>query len=111
MEIGIKIIYLHSNSQDLHSWIAINEEEKSVGHIYMKVEKNKKILFMDAWVCENHRRLGIFRKLWETRWEYVKENYMGYNVYSWCKESSLQFVLSKGFEAGELCTYVSREVS
>tara|TARA_B100000963_G_scaffold359405_1_gene386671 strand:- start:240 stop:575 length:336 start_codon:yes stop_codon:yes gene_type:complete len=107
----IKIVYLHSNSQDLHSWIAINDKDAVVGHLYMQVEKDNKILFMDAWVCEKHRRLGIFRKMWETRWDYVVNNYKGYNVYSWCKDSSLNFVLSKGFEAGELCTYVSRKVS
>jgi predicted GNAT family acetyltransferase len=44
-----------------------------VGHIYMEREESNKIKFLDAWVHEEHRLKGIFRKLWDTRWEYVKD--------------------------------------
>ena len=108
---NINITYLHSNAQDLHSWIAIDYQNIVVGHIFMQVEKDNKIKFLDAWVSENNRRQGIFKMLWETRWEFVLDNYKNYTVYAWCKDNSLQFVLSKGFVAGEKATYVERKVS
>jgi hypothetical protein len=46
--------------------------------------------------------------LWDTRWDYVSEKYQGYLVYAWCKENSLPLLKEKGFETGEICTYVEK---
>ena len=105
----IKIIHLKSNAQQLETWIAMLNGEV-VGHIYMEREENAKIKFLDAWVHEEHRLKGIFRKLWDTRWEYVKNKYKGYNVYAWCKPGSLPLLLEKGFSEGEICTYVEKVI-
>ena len=67
----IKIVHLKSNAQKLETWIAMINGVV-VGHIYMEREQDQKIKFLDAWVHVEHRRKGIFRKLWDTRWEYVK---------------------------------------
>ena len=66
---------------------------------------------MDAWVHENHRREGIFRTLWNTRWGYVKKHYKGYKAYAWCKPMSLPLLLEKGFKEGDNCVYVEKEIS
>ena len=105
----IKIVHLKSNAQRLETWIAMVNGE-IVGHIYMEREETEKIKFLDAWVDENHRRRGIFRTLWETRWDYVQENYKGYLVYAWCKDSSLPLLLEKGFNSGEIVTYVEKKI-
>jgi len=105
----IKIIHLKSNAQQLETWIAMLNGE-IVGHIYMEREENAKIKFLDAWVHEEHRLKGIFRKLWDTRWEYVKDKYKGYSVYAWCKPGSLPLLLEKGFDEGETCTYVEKVI-
>jgi hypothetical protein len=63
---------------------------------------------MDAWVDEAHRRKGIYRMLWETRWEYVNENYKGWTIFAWCKDSSLPLLIEKGFTTGEVVTYVEK---
>jgi predicted GNAT family acetyltransferase len=105
----IKIIHLKSNAQQLETWIAMINGE-IVGHIYMEREKDQKIKFLDAWVHEEHRRKGIFRKLWDARWEYVEKKYSGWLVYAWCKSVSLPLLLEKGFDAGEICTYVEKKV-
>jgi hypothetical protein len=105
----IKIFHLKTNSQDIESWIATNDNEV-VGHIFMKIENDNRIKFLDAWVDENHRRKGIFRQLWDTRWEYVNEHYKGYLVYAWCKESSLPLLIEKGFNGGESCIYVEKKI-
>ena len=104
-----KIIHLKSNSQDIETWVALVEGEV-VGHIYMRIEPEKKIKFLDAWVDENWRRKGIWRNLWDTRWNYVNENYSGYLVYAWCKESSLPLLVEKGFKTGEICHYVEKKI-
>jgi len=103
----IKIVHLKSNAQRLETWIAMINGE-IVGHIYMEREDDSKIKFLDAWVHEEHRRKGIYRTLWETRWEYAQQRYKGYKVYAWCKPASLPLLLEKGFDAGETCTYVEK---
>ena len=81
-----------------------------VGHIYMEREDDSKIKFLDAWVHEEHRRKGIYRTLWETRWTYAQQRYKGYKVYAWCKPASLPLLIEKGFDAGETCTYVETTI-
>lgn len=101
----MNIIHLNPNNQEIEGWIAIIDNQV-VGHIFMKIEVDNKIKFLDAWVDEKHRRKGIYKQLWDTRWNYVKENYFNYKIYAWCKESSLPLLLEKGFKEGEICTYV-----
>ena len=103
----IKIVHLKSNAQQLETWIAMLDGDV-VGHIYMLREEENKIKFLDAWVHEDHRLKGIFRKLWDTRWDYVKKKYQGHTVYAWCRPASLPLLLEKGFEPGETCTYVEK---
>jgi predicted GNAT family acetyltransferase len=101
----LEIIHYKSNAHPTESWLAILDGEV-IGHTNMQREENSRIKFLDTWVHEEHRRKGIFRKLWETRWEYVKDKYKGYSVYAWCKPNSLPLLLEKGFREGETCTYV-----
>jgi ribosomal protein S18 acetylase RimI-like enzyme len=105
----VKIILLKANAQKLESWIAMLNGD-IVGHIYMQREDDKKIKFLDAWVHSDYRRKGIYRMLWDTRWEYVQEKYKGWTVYAWCKETSLPLLMEKGFTTGDVCTYVEKEI-
>lgn len=105
----MKILHVNPNGQELESWIALLDNEV-VGHVYMKVEPNNKVKFLDAWVHENHRRKNIYRQLYDARWEHVKEFYKGYTIYAWCKNSSLPVALEKGFVMGEFCTYVETKI-
>lgn len=105
----MQIIHLKPNSGDIETWIAL-EEGSVIGHIYMKIESGKKIKFLDAWVDENWRRKGVWRSLWDCRWDYVNKNYSGYLVYAWCKEGSLPLLVEKGFSVGETCYYVEKEI-
>jgi hypothetical protein len=105
----IRITHLKPNAQKTESWIALIEGEV-VGHIYMEKEVGNKIKFLDAWVDERHRRMGIFRMLWDTRWEYVNQNFSGHTIYAWCKDTSLPLLVEKGFSTGEICTYVEKSI-
>lgn len=105
----MNIIHLKTNGQEMETWIALLNNEV-VGHIFMKIENDNKIKFLDAWVHDEHRRKGLYRKLWETRWEYVNEHYKNFTIYAWCKEKSLPLLLEKGFNAGEICTYVEFKI-
>lgn len=104
-----KIVHLKSNSQGLETWISMIGEE-IVGHIYMQIQIDNKIKFLDAWVNPNYRRMGIYRGLWEARWNYVNDNYKDYLVYAWCKDNSLPLLLEKGFILGETATYVEMKI-
>lgn len=105
----VKIIHIKTNSQEIESWIAIINDEV-VGHIFLKKEIDNKIKFLDAWVHPDWRRKGIYRRLWETRWDYVNKNYKGHLIYAWCKDSSLPLLLEKGFNSGEVVTYVEKKI-
>ena len=76
----------------------------------MLIESEQKVKFLDAWVHEKHRRKGIFRKLWDTRWGFVQENYKGFKAYAWAKPMSLPLLLEKGFKAGDSSVYVEKNV-
>ena len=93
----------------MHGWVG-HIDNVCVGHIHMLIEANNKIKFLDAWVHEEYRRQGIFRTLWDTRWEYVQQNYPKYTAYAWCKPMSLPLLLERGFTTGDSSIYVEREV-
>ncbi len=94
-----------------HAWIAYTDQI-CVGHIHMQMEASKRIKFLDAWVHEDYRRQGIYRRLWDARWDFIhmNEKYKGYTVYAWCKPKSLPLLLENGFEQGEECIYVEKEI-
>lgn len=104
-----KIFHIKANSQGLDSWISMIGEEV-VGHIYMQVQIDNKIKFLDAWVHPDYRRIGIYRSLWEARWNYVNEHYKNYLVYAWCKDNSLPLLIEKEFNIGETVTYVEKKI-
>jgi len=107
-----KILYVPpSGMQQLsqHAWIA-SLGDQCVGHIHMQIEAENRIKFLDAWVDEDHRRKGMFRKLWNIRWDYVNENYKGWKAYAWAKPMSLPLLLEKGFEEGDNCIYVEKDI-
>ena len=93
----------------MHGWIA-HLEDICVGHIHMLIESEQRIKFLDAWVHEEHRRKGIFRKLWDVRWEFVLKNYKGFKTYAWAKPMSLPLLLEKGFIPGDSSVYVEKEI-
>ena len=93
-----------------HTWVA-HIESQCVGHIHFLLETDKRIHFLDAWVHKDYRRKGIFRLLWDTRWEYINEYYSGYKAYAWCKPASLPLLLEKGFKKGDTCVYVEKIIA
>ena len=93
-----------------HAWVA-HIDNQCVGYIHFLLEPNNRIKFMDAWVHENHRRKGIFRTLWDTRWDYVSKHYNGYTAYAWCKPMSLPLLIEKGFKEGDTCVYVEKKIT
>ena len=94
-----------------HAWLA-HANNICVGHIHMQEEADRRIKFLDAWVHEEHRRQGIFKELWDTRWNFIHrtEEYRGYTVYAWCKPASLPLLLNNGFVKGDNCIYVEKEI-
>jgi len=92
-----------------HAWIA-SLEDLCVGHIHLQLEPDDKIKFLDAWVHPDYRRKGIFRKLWDIRWKYVERNFNGWKAYAWAKPMSLPLLLEKGFEEGDNCIYVEKDI-
>jgi len=116
-----QIIPFATHATSLKGWLAVttiyNEDIdvvdsiKTIGHIFMQEEPLSKIKFLDSWVHPDHRRQGIFRALWDTRWEYVQSNYSNHTVYTWCLPKSLPLLIEKGFKEGDICTYVERSVN
>ena len=90
-----------------HAWVA-HIDNQCVGYTHFLLEAEKTIKFLDAWVHEEHRRKGIFRKLWDTRWKFVQQHYKGYKAYAWCKPMSLPLLIEKGFIEGDNCVYVEK---
>ena len=94
---------------NMHGWVA-HIDNTCVGHVHMVIEANNRLKFLDAWVHEDYRRQGIFRKLWDTRWDYIKQNYDGWTAYAWAKPTSLPLLEEKGFKKGDTITYVEKNI-
>jgi hypothetical protein len=108
---NLTITHVRANAQNIEMWIATDKLNNiSVGHIFLLIEKDNRLKFLDAWVHCDYRRIGIYRNLWDTRWEYVKENYKDYTVYAWCKDTSLPLLIEKEFLIGETVTYVEKKI-
>lgn len=101
----VQIKHLNPHAQPTETWIAICDGN-IVGHIYMQKEADNKIKFLDAFVHSDYRRRGIYRQLWDIRWEYVNKKYRGWKIYAWCKDGTLPLLIERGFSTGEICTYV-----
>ena len=82
-----------THAQGLDGWLAIVDGQ-TVGHIFMQIEPERRIKFLDAWVHPNHTT-----------------SYPDYTVYAWCLPKSLPLLIEKGFTAGDVCTYVERPVT
>jgi len=108
--VSYRIIKLETNAQGLVGWLAVTQDDENIGHIFMQEELNKRIKFLDAWVREDSRRQGIFRKLWDTRWQHVIKNYKGWTAFAWCLPSSLPLLIEKGFIQGDTSVYVEKEI-
>ena len=108
--LDIQIIYIPSNARDFHSWAAILSN-KCIGNVHLQIEPNKKIKLLDAWVQPKYRRQGVYRQLWDTRWNFLQQNYKGYLSYAWCKSKSLPLAIEKGFNEGDNCVYVEKKIT
>ncbi len=107
----LTITHVKANAQNIEMWIATDTLNNiSVGHVFLLIERENRLKFLDAWVHSDYRRMGIYRLLWDTRWEYVKENYKDYTVYAWCKDTSLPLLIEKDFLVGETVTYVEKKI-
>ena len=112
MHKDIQILHIPSSGTTQyvkHTWVA-HVNNLCVGHIHLQREADKKIKFLDAWVHEDYRRQGIYRRLWEERWNYIKQNYDGWTAYAWAKPTSLPLLEEKGFSKGDICVYVEKKV-
>lgn len=90
-------------------WVAIIDS-KEVGWINMSFLPNNVLKFEDAFILPDYRGRGIYRKLWDTRWDYVSVTCKGMKVISYCKPSTLSFYLDKGFTAKETITLVETKI-
>lgn len=104
-----QIVWVPGSTHDTEAWIAI-ADGKTIGHISMLIETGQRLKFRDAWVDPEWRRKGIFRSLWEARWSSVTKRYPDWKVYAWCKDASLPLLLEKGFDSGEVSTYVEKRI-
>lgn len=77
-------------------WIALHEG-KAVGWNSLIFESYNTIKFANAFVEEGYRGNGIYKMLWDARWDYCVENFKGWDVVSYCLPSTVDFYKSKGW--------------
>ena len=86
-----------ANKQSSCGWVALLNE-KEIGWVTMSFLSKKEILFENAYVNPKYRRKGVYTKLWETRWEYVKRYFKGYTVRTYCRDTTVDIYRKNGFE-------------
>ena len=91
-------------------WVAIIDD-KEVGWCNMSFLPQNTLKFEDAFVDPDYRGKGIYRKLWDTRWEYVTKNFKGMKVIAYCKPITVGFYEEKGFEEVHKITLVEKTIT
>ena len=91
-------------------WVAIIDD-KEVGWCNMSFLPHNTLKFEDAFVDPDYRGRGIYRKLWDTRWEYVTKNFKGMKVIAYCKPITVGFYEEKGFEEVHKITLVEKTIT
>ena len=91
-------------------WVAI-VDDKEVGWCNMSFLPHNTLKFEDAYVDPDYRGKGIYRKLWDTRWEYVTKNFKGMKVIAYCKPITVGFYEEKGFEKVHKITLVEKTIT
>ena len=90
-------------------WVAIIDG-KEVGWVNMSFKPDNTLKFEDAFVHPDYRGKGIYRKLWDTRWEYVSEHYKGWKVVAYCKPPSIGLYKEKQFTIVENVVLVEKVI-
>ena len=108
---GIRIV-AHTHSRDFLGWVAMTEDDQAVGWVNLTFQKDKVIKFQDAFVSPDFRGRGVYKLLWDSRMQWVKDNYSGkgYTVESWCKQTSIGQFIKQDFSIGETATRVYKEI-
>ena len=88
-------------------WVAI-VDGKEVGWVNMSFKPDNTLKFEDAFVHPDFRGKGIYRKLWDTRWEYVSKHYKGWKVVAYCKPLSIDLYKEKQFAMVEHVVLVEK---
>ena len=71
---------------------------------------NNILKFEDAFVLPAFRGRGIYRKLWDTRWNYVSTACKGMQVISYCKPSTQEFYKKRGFKEKYHVTLMEKQI-
>ncbi|MGC6469953.1 MAG: GNAT family N-acetyltransferase [Flavobacteriales bacterium] len=105
-------VIAHTHSRDFLGWVAMTEDDQAIGWVNLTFQKDKVIKFQDAFVSPEYRGMGIYKLLWDTRMQWVKDNYSGsgYTIESWCKQSSIGQFVKQDFTVGETATRVFKEI-
>ena len=90
-------------------WVAIIDS-KEVGWCNMSFLPNNILKFEDAFVLPAFRGRGIYRKLWDTRWNYVSTACKGMQVISYCKPSTQEFYKKRGFKEKYHVTLMEKQI-
>jgi len=90
-------------------WIAI-VDNKEVGWINMSFLPNNTLKFEDAFVHLDYRGRGIYRQLWNRRWNYVNSFCKGMKIIAYCKPTTLDFYIQQGFKELHTISLVEKQI-
>ena len=89
--------------KDECGWIALYNNQ-AIGWNSLLFLSDNTIKFANAYVEEKYRGNGIYKMLWDVRWEWCQENLKGYKVITYCLPTTHQFYKDKGWEEGHTST-------
>ena len=90
-------------------WVAICNN-KEVGWCNMSFLPDNVLKLEDAFVHVNYRGKGIYKKLWNTRMDYINDHYGNYKLMAYCKPTTLEFYKKRGFDVKETITLMEKYI-
>ena len=88
-------------------WVAIYND-KEIGWCNMTFLPNNVLKLEDAFIHPDFRGKGIYKQLWNKRYDYIQEHFSNYKLMAYCKPTTLDFYKKKNFIVKEVITLVER---
>jgi len=106
----IKVIRIE-HDKNFIAFIAIHEKSgETIGWVNLTLQLDNKIKLQDAYVRDGFRGYGVYKALWNERMKYIEENFKGYEVLSYCNDSSVGIFEDNGFTLKETIKKMSKYI-
>lgn len=97
-------------SVNVVTFIAIGKNDEFIGQVNLSVLMNNRLKLTGAFIEEEYRRQGVYKKLFEARMLYIHRHFSGYEMQAYCNPQSVKMFQDHGFKPHEIIQKMRKKV-